>query len=219
MFEETIEYLLFAPDLRALPLWAAFQSSFWIKIEFWVITLSQALACTWFLLCRLLVPSNGFHKNQKKVCASDDHGKYKNSDFCGFGPWFLDNNKHRKVKICFFLYNLSHIFRKWKRKCFNNVLDTYICFQSSNFIQWVTFCPKRAKMWAPISWERVGILGKKFTKCQLSSFSTKYVTENEESLKTSFQALPYFAWISQKMALNNVTFVLFSIIHIFLLRL
>ena len=167
MFEETIEYLHFAPDLRLLPLWAALQSSFWIKIEFWVITLSQALACTWFLLHRVLVPPNGFHKNQKKVCASDGHGRYdKNSDFCGFGPWFLDNNKHKKVKICFFLYNSTHIFRKWKKKCFNNVLDTYICFQSSNF----TFCPKRVKIWAPISWEQVGILGKKFTRCQISCY-------------------------------------------------
>ena len=152
MFEETIEYLHFAPDLRLPPLWAALQSSFWIKIEFWVITLSQALACTWFLLHRVLVPPNGFHKNQKKVCASDGHGRYevskfdKNSAFCGFGPWFLDNNKHKKVKIYFFLYNSTHIFRKWKKKCFNNVLDTYICFQISNFIQWVTFCPKRAKI-------------------------------------------------------------------------
>ena len=179
MFEETIEYLLFAPDVRALLLWAAFQSSFWIKIKFWVITLFQALACTWFLLHRVLEPPNGFHKNQKKVCASDGHRRYEvskfdeNSDFCGFEPWFLDNNKHKKVKIYFFLYNSTHIFRKWKMKYFNNVLDTYICFQSSNFIQWVTFCPKRAKIRAPISWERVGILGKKFTRCQMSSFSTK----------------------------------------------
>ena len=44
-----------------------------------------------------------------------------------------------------------------KKKYFNNVLDTYICFQSSNFIHWVTFCPKRAKIQAPISWEQVGI--------------------------------------------------------------
>ena len=179
MFEETIEYLLFAPDLRPPPLWAALQGSFWRKIKFWVIALTQALACTWFLLHRVLVPSNGFHKNQKKVCASDGHGRYevskfhKNSDFCGFGPWFLDDKKHKKVKICFFLYNLTHIFRKWKTKYFNNVVDTYICFQSSNFIQWVTFCPKRAKIQAPISWERVRILGKKFTRWQMSSFSTK----------------------------------------------
>ena len=164
MFEETIEYLHFAPDLRLPPLWAALQSSFWIKIEFWVITLSQALACTWFLLHRVLVPPNGFHKNQKKVCASDGHGRYevskfdKNSDFCGFRPWFLDNNKHKKIKIYFFLYNSTHIFRKRKNKY---------------FIQWVTFCPKRAKIQTPISGEQVGILGKKFIRCQMSSFSTK----------------------------------------------
>ena len=144
MFEETIEYLLFAPDLRLLLLWAALQSSFWIKIEFWVITLSHALAGTWFLLHKVLVPPNGFPKNQKKVCASDcasdSHGRCEvskfdeNPDFCGFGPWFLDNNKHKKVKIYFFLYNSTHIFRKWKKKYFNNVLDTYTCFHSSNFI-------------------------------------------------------------------------------------
>ena len=179
MFEETIEYLHFAPDLRLLPLWAALQSSFWIKVEFWMITLFQALACTWFLLHWVLVPPNGFHKNQKKVYASDGHGRYevskfdKNSDFCGFRPWFLDNNKHKKVKIYFFLYNSTHIFWKWKKEYFNNVLDTYICFQSSNFIQWVFFCPKRANIWAPISGKQVGILGKKFTRCQISSFSTK----------------------------------------------
>ena len=120
-----------------------------------------------FLLHRVLVPPNGFHNNQKKVCASDGHERYevskfdKNSAFCGFGPWFLDNNKHKKVKICSFLYNSTHTFRKWKKKCFNNVLNTYICFQSSNFIQWVTFCPKRAKIWAPISGEQVGIFGEK----------------------------------------------------------
>ena len=101
------------------------------------------------------------------IRAEWDYGRYevpkfdKNSDFCGFGPWFLHNNKHKKVKIYFFLYNSTHIFRKWKKKYFNNVIDTYIWFQSSNFIQWVTFCPKRAKIWAPISGERVGILGKK----------------------------------------------------------
>ena len=179
MFEETIEYLLFAPDLRPPPLWATLQGSFWKKIKFWVIALTQALACTWFLLHRVLVPSNGFHKNQKKVCASDGHGRYEvskfdeNSDFCGFRPWFLDNKKHKKVKICFFLYNIIHIFRKWKTKYFNNVVDTYICFQSSNFIQWVTFCPKRVKIRAPISWEWATILGKKFTRWQMSSFSTK----------------------------------------------
>ena len=152
MFEEAIEYLHFAPDLRLPPLWAALKSSFWIKIDFWVITLSQTLACTWVLLYKVLVLPNGFHKNQKKVCASDGHGRYevsmfdKNSDFYGFRPWFLDNNKHKKVKFYFFLYNSTHIFRKWKKKCFNNVLGTYICFQSSNSIQCVTFCPKRAKI-------------------------------------------------------------------------
>ena len=97
---------------------------------------------------------------------SDGHGRYevskfdKNSDFCGFKPWFLNENKHKKVKIYFFLYNSTHISRKGKKKYFNNVLDTYICFQSSNFIQWVTFCPKRAKIRAPISGEQVGILGR-----------------------------------------------------------
>ena len=132
-----------------------------------MITLSQALPFTWFFLYRVLVSTNGFHKNQKKVCESDGHGRYEvskfdeNSDFCGFGSWFLDNSKHKKIKICFFLYNSIYTFRKWKKKCFNNVLDTYICFQSSNFIQWVTFCPKRAKIQVPTSWERVGILGEK----------------------------------------------------------
>ena len=106
------------------PLWAALQSSFWIIIEFWVITLSQTLACTWFLLHRVLVLPN----------------VDENSDFWGFRLWFLDSNMYKKVKIYFFLYNSTHIFKKWKKKYFNNVLDTYICFQSSNFIQWVTFC-------------------------------------------------------------------------------
>ena len=179
MFEETIEYLHFAPDLRPLPLWAALQNSFWIKIEFWVITLSQFLACTWFLLHIVLVPPNGFHKNQKKVSASDGHRRYevskfdKNWNFCGFKPWFLGNNKHKKVKVCFFLYNSTHVSRKWKKKCFNNVLDTYISFQISNFIQWVTFCLKRAIIRASISGEQIGNLGKKFIRCQMSSFSTK----------------------------------------------
>ena len=124
-----------------------------------------------FLLHRVLVPPNCFHKNQKKVCTSDGHGRYevskfdKNSDFCGFGPLFLDNNKHKKVKTYFFLYNSTHIFRKWKKKYFSNVPDTCISFQSSNFIPWVTFCSKRAKIRAPVSWERVGILGAKFTRC------------------------------------------------------
>ena len=188
MFEETIEYLHFAPDLRLLPLWAALQSSFWIKIEFWVITLSQALACTWFLLHRVLVPPNGFHKNQKKVCASDGHGRYdKNSDFCGFGPWFLDNNKHKKVKICFFLYNSTHTFRKWKKKCFNTVLDTYIHFQSSNF----TFHPKKGQNSGPnifgTSWD----FGEKIY--QVPNVIIQYkIIKNKENLKTSLPSLTLF---------------------------
>ena len=120
-------------------------------------------------------------KNRKKyICACDDNGRYevskldKNSDFYGFGPWFLDHNKHNKMKIYFFLHNSTHIFRKWKKKYFNNVLDTYICFQSGNFIQWVTFCPKRALIRDLISGKWVGIFGKKITWYQMLSFSTKY---------------------------------------------
>ena len=180
MFKETIEYLHFAPDLRPPPLWAALQSSFWIKIEFWVITLSQALACTWFLLHRVLVPPNGFHKNQKKVCASDDHGRYevskfdKNSDFYGFRPWFLDNNKHKKVKI-YFSYIIQPIFSENEKRNTPTMFVTHIlAFKvSSSLIQWVTFCHKRVKIRAPIPGKWVGILGKKFTRCQMSSFSTK----------------------------------------------
>ena len=131
MFEQTIEYLHFAPDLRPLPLWAALQSSFWIKVEFWVITLSQALTCTWFLLHWVLAPQNGFHKNQKKVCPRDGHERYevskfdKNSAFCGFGPWFLDNNKHKKKKFAFSCI-IQPIFSENEKRNVSTMLLTHI---------------------------------------------------------------------------------------------
>ena len=109
---------------------------------------------------------NGFHKNQKKICVSDNHGRYEvsnfdeNSDFCGFKPWFLDNNKHNKVKICFFLYNWTHIFRKWKKTYFNDVIDTYISFQSSNFIQESLFALKGQNL-GPNIWGMSWNFGKK----------------------------------------------------------
>ena len=63
-----------------------------------------------------------FTKNRKKyICASDDHGRYevskfdKNLDFYGFGPWFLDHNKHNKVKIYFFLLILCIFSENEKR--------------------------------------------------------------------------------------------------------
>ena len=48
-------------------------------------------------------------------------------------------------------------------------------------------------------------MGKKFTRCQISSFSTKKL-KTKKIWWHHFQALPYFAWISQKMALNPILF-------------
>ena len=85
-----------------------------------------------------------------------------------------------------FFYNSTHIFRKWKKTYFNNVLDTYICFQSSNFIQWVTFCSKRAKIRPPVSWEWVGILGK-----NLAGAKCHHLVQNNWKQRESEDIIPW----------------------------
>ena len=162
-----------------------------------MVTLSQALACTWFLLHRVLVPPNGFHKNQKKVWASDGHGRCevskfnKNSDFCGI----------RRSKFAFSCIIQPIFFENEKRNTLIMFLTHIFAFKVAILFSESPFCPKRAKIQAQISWERVGTLGKNFTRCQMSSFSTKQL-KTKKIWRHHLQALPYFAWISQKTALK-----------------
>ena len=142
---------------------------------------------------RVLVPSNSFHKNQKKVCASDSHGRHevqsltKIQIFMVSGHDFYTTASIRRSKFAFSCIIQPILSEKWKKKCFNTVLDTYIRFQSSNF----TFHPKKGQNSGPnifgTSWD----FGEKIY--QVPNVIIQYkISKNKENLKKSLPSLTLF---------------------------
>ena len=124
---------------------------------------------------RVLVPSNSFHKNQKKVCASDSHGRHevqsltKIQIFMVSGHDFYTTASIRRSKFAFSCISQPILSENEKRNASTLFLTHIFAFKVAISLS----TQKRVKIRAPISLERVGILGKKFTRCQMSSFSIK----------------------------------------------